>query len=266
MGNNLFNTFYSSYLAEITDKDSRLVTAKFKLNDTDIFNLDFSKFIYLDGVLYRLSRVVDYTPGEVCTVELLRVIYTTYDNSVNGSDDPEININGTIWKVRNLDVETYRNGDAIPQITDDTEWANATEGAWCYYENQTSNGVEYGKLYNWYAISDARGLVPEGWDLPTEVQLTDLADFSNGANELKEIGTSHWNQGNGTDTVGFKALGAGRRRDSGAFDGLKTDAWFWTKDEYDATTAYYGRIDDTSDTLITNKLSKNYGFSIRIIK
>lgn len=78
LGNNLFNTFYSSYLAEITDKDSRLVIAKIKLNEQDIFNLDFSRFIWIDGVLYRLSKIIDYTAGEICTIELLRVIYTTY--------------------------------------------------------------------------------------------------------------------------------------------------------------------------------------------
>lgn len=78
LGNNLFNTFYSSYLAEITDKDSRLVIAKIKLNEQDIFNLDFGRFIWIDGVLYRLSRIIDYTAGEICTIELLRVIYTTY--------------------------------------------------------------------------------------------------------------------------------------------------------------------------------------------
>lgn len=78
LGNNLFNTYYSSYLAEITDKDSRLVIAKIKLNEQDIFNLDFGRFIWIDGVLYRLSRIIDYTAGEICTIELLRVIYTTY--------------------------------------------------------------------------------------------------------------------------------------------------------------------------------------------
>jgi hypothetical protein len=78
LGNNLFNTYYSSYLAEITDKDSRLVIAKIKLTEQDIFNLDFGRFIWIDGVLYRLSRIIDYTAGEICTIELLRVIYTTY--------------------------------------------------------------------------------------------------------------------------------------------------------------------------------------------
>lgn len=266
LGNNLFNAFYSSYLAEITDKDSRLVIAKFKLNDTDIFNLDFGKFIYLDGVLYRLSKIVDYTPGEICTVELLRVIYTTYDNTVNASDDPEVIINNKTWKVKNLDTEFYQNGDPIPQITDEAEWENATEGAWCYYENNSANGVEYGKLYNWYAITDNRGLAPAGWDIPTEQDLIDLADYTDGSNELKEIGTTHWNQGNGTDEFGFKALGAGRRRYNGPFDQLKTYTYYWTRDEYDTDSAYYGRIQDNSDTFTTDKIDKNYGFSIRLIK
>ena len=78
LSNNLFNTYYSSYLAEITDKDSRLVTAKIKLVDKDIFNLDFGRFIWFDGVLYRLIKIVDYSEGELCEVQLLRVIYTTY--------------------------------------------------------------------------------------------------------------------------------------------------------------------------------------------
>jgi hypothetical protein len=80
LSNNLFNVYYSPYLSEITDKDSRLLTANFKLTQQDIFNLDFSKFIYIDGGLYRLSKVIDYTPenNEVTKCELLRVINKTY--------------------------------------------------------------------------------------------------------------------------------------------------------------------------------------------
>ncbi len=77
---NQFNVYYSSYMAEITDKDSRLLSAHFKLSEVDIFNLDFASFKYIDGGLYRLSKVIDYTPGanEPTKVELLRVINTTY--------------------------------------------------------------------------------------------------------------------------------------------------------------------------------------------
>ena len=76
--NNMFNAYYSPYMAEITDKDSRLVTAKIKLTEQDIYNLEFGKFIYVDGVLYRLQKIIDYSAGEICTIELLRVIYTQY--------------------------------------------------------------------------------------------------------------------------------------------------------------------------------------------
>ena len=79
LSNTLFNAYYSPYMAEITDKDSRLVTAKIKLNEQDIFNLDFSRLIWIDGALYRLVKIIDYTPGEICSVELLRVIYATYE-------------------------------------------------------------------------------------------------------------------------------------------------------------------------------------------
>lgn len=80
LSNNLFNAYYSPYLAEITDKDSRLLSANFKLTQLDIFNLDFSKFIYIDGGLYRLSKVIDYTAetNDVTQCELLRVINKVY--------------------------------------------------------------------------------------------------------------------------------------------------------------------------------------------
>ena len=80
LSNNLFNTYYSTYLAEITDKDSRLLSGSFKLTQLDIFNLDFAKFIYIDGGLYRLSKVIDYSPevNDTTKCELLRVINKVY--------------------------------------------------------------------------------------------------------------------------------------------------------------------------------------------
>lgn len=78
--NNLFNVYYSPYMAEVTDKDSRLLSGMFKLSDLDMFNLDFSKFIFIDGGLYRISKISDYSPetNDLTKVELLRVINKTY--------------------------------------------------------------------------------------------------------------------------------------------------------------------------------------------
>ena len=80
LSNNLFNAYYSPYFAEITSKDSRLLKAHVKLTDTDIYLLDFSRFVFIDGGLYRKSKVMDYVPkgNEPTQCELLRVIYTTY--------------------------------------------------------------------------------------------------------------------------------------------------------------------------------------------
>jgi hypothetical protein len=77
---NLFNGFWSDYVAEITDKDSKLLSAFFRLTEVDIFNLDFSRLIYVDGALWRLNRVEDYNPlsSEVTKVELLKVIELSY--------------------------------------------------------------------------------------------------------------------------------------------------------------------------------------------
>jgi hypothetical protein len=77
---NLFNGYWSEYIAEITDKDSKLLTCSVKLNEVDIYNLDFSKLIYIDGSLWRLNKVLDYNPMDfnVTKVELLKVIELTY--------------------------------------------------------------------------------------------------------------------------------------------------------------------------------------------
>jgi len=87
---NQFNVYYSSYMAEITDKDSRMLTCYVRLTDVDVFNLDFSKYYYIDGGLYRLIKLIDYTPqqNDVTQAQFLRVINTNYD--VAGVEEPPI--------------------------------------------------------------------------------------------------------------------------------------------------------------------------------
>jgi hypothetical protein len=79
---NLFNAYWSEYIAEITNIEghSKMMTCSVKLNEVDIYNLDFSKLIYIDGSLWRLNKVLDYNPMDfnVTKVELLKVIELTY--------------------------------------------------------------------------------------------------------------------------------------------------------------------------------------------
>ena len=75
-----FNVYWSPYMAEITDKDSKMLIAKFYLTPKDIFDLDFSKYVNVDGVLFRINKIIDYnaTVPSDCEVELIRIINTVY--------------------------------------------------------------------------------------------------------------------------------------------------------------------------------------------
>ncbi|MEI7472110.1 MAG: fibrobacter succinogenes major paralogous domain-containing protein [Chitinophagaceae bacterium] len=87
---------------------------------------------------------------------------------------PTIEIGTQKWMSKNLDVAFYRNGDVIPQVTDPTAWAALLTGAWCYYNNDSTQGNKYGKLYNWYAVNDPRSLAPQGWHVPSDAEWTIL--------------------------------------------------------------------------------------------
>src|SRR5690606_33259564 len=107
--------------------------------------------------------------------------------------------------------------DVIPQVTDPTIWGNLTTGAWCYYNNDPANEIIYGKLYNWYAVNDPRGLAPVGWHIPSDSEWTILTDYLGGfevaGGKMKETGTTHWANPNiGADnSSGFTGLPGGYR-------------------------------------------------------
>ena len=82
---------------------------------------------------------------------------------INVSFTQTVTIGDQVWSTKNLDVATFRNGDSIPQAITKKEWKEARkkqQPAWCYFENDPANGEKYGKLYNWYAVNDSRGLAP----------------------------------------------------------------------------------------------------------
>jgi uncharacterized protein (TIGR02145 family) len=95
-----------------------------------------------------------------------------------------VTIGTQVWMTKNLDVDHFRNGDPIPQAKTDEEWKRAGENkqpAWCYYDNDPANGVKYGKLYNWYAVNDQRGLAPGGYHVPSDEEWTVLTDYLGGS-------------------------------------------------------------------------------------
>jgi len=96
------------------------------------------------------------------------------------NDYESIKIAKQEWRLKNLDVDRFRNGDLIPHIKDKGEWMKAglnKQPAWYYYDNISENGRINGKLYNWYAVNDKRGLAPAGWNVPSHEKLTILQKF-----------------------------------------------------------------------------------------
>lgn len=145
-----------------------------------------------------------------------------------------VNICDQTWMLNNLTVSNYRNGDPIPQVSDPVQWSQLTTGAWCYYNNDPSTEAIYGKMYNWYAVNDPRGLAPEGWRIPNNGDWIALENCAGGyfsaGGALKEAGNSHWTGANtgATNSTGFTALPGGLRTGGGSFSMNGTVGNWWS--------------------------------------
>jgi uncharacterized protein (TIGR02145 family) len=184
---------------------------------------------------------------------------------------PTIQIGTQKWMKENLNTSFYRNGDAIPQITNATDWASATEGAWCYYNNDPVNGEIYGKLYNWYAVNDPRGLAPTGWHVPTDADFTTLITTLGGTavagGKMKEAGTSHWTTPNtGADnSSGFGGLPGGWRNYQGQWVPMGDEGLWWSATEISTQGRYiYLASDSAACNFYGNP--KNDGKSVRCLR
>ena len=189
---------------------------------------------------------------------------------------PTVVIGTQQWMEKNLDVLTYRNGDVIPQVTDLTAWAALTTGAWCYFNNDPSGyGVIYGKLYNWYAVNDPRGLAPQGWHIPTDEEWTSLRTKLGG--ELagaKMKTTTRWinptNAYKGAGTTnesGFSGLPGICREESGKFiTYIGQVGYWWTASDYSTSNAYYRLLSYDTDNFLKGNENKKRGFSVRCIR
>jgi uncharacterized protein (TIGR02145 family) len=200
----------------------------------------------------------------------------------------DVTIGTQTWKACNLSVSEYRDGTPIPQVQDPTAWANLTTGAWCYHSNSTENGYIYGKLYNWYAVNNPKGLAPEGYHVPTTAEWTTLTTYVNGlppagnvGGKLKSTSTNWFTPGNtgpsggnvgATNQVGFSAIPGGSRGFTGAFISLNTNGRWWTSSRT-TTPGKDPNVDSIARTMNANNTqvgvpdnNQKNGFSVRVIK
>jgi uncharacterized protein (TIGR02145 family) len=192
---------------------------------------------------------------------------------IDGNIYHTIVIGTQTWTVENLRVTRYRNGDAIPNITDGSSWAASSAGAYCVYDNKPSNTATYGCLYNWYAVSDSRNIASPGWHVPTDAEWQTLVDYLGGSSvaggKMKETAYSHWRSPNSgaTNESGFSALPGGYRHDSdGTFVNLGSYAYFWSSSESGAYYAWHLYLYYASSVASRGSHLKRTGFSVRLVR
>ena len=213
---------------------------------------------------------------------------------IDGNNYNTIAIGTQEWMEENLKVTHYRDGSIIPNDTSATVWANLSTGARCYYNNDSNtNAMQYGVLYNWYAVSSFN-LCPSGWHVPTDDEWTTLTDYliNNGygfggtGNKISKsmAATTDWltlpfcsDPGNEAlicadmqtnNSSKFTALPGGYRWDistNAEFYGITFLEYWWSsstdgKNPWYRSLAYYG------DTPQRYSGDKTFGFAIRCVK
>jgi uncharacterized protein (TIGR02145 family) len=206
------------------------------------------------------------------TQKILGEIKPQYDSIKIGNQE---------WMTRNLDVDRFSNGDLIPHVESDDEWKEAGEKgqpAWCYYDNDSENGKKYGKLYNWYAVNDLRGLAPEGWHVPTDEEWTNLVEYLGGngiaGHKMKSVeGWEDWEDEdgelqnwNGDNSSGFNALPGGFRFFDGSFYKVRFNAFFWSATEYVSYNAWLRNLFFNNGNVSRYISFKRNGFSVRCLR
>ncbi len=210
------------------------------------------------------------------------------DVEMNGHTYAVVEIDDQCWFAENLRTTVYGNGDVIPAGLTDGAWTSTTAGATAVY-GEGSSGCQgyspvidacdeaqslaaYGRLYNWYAVDDARGLCPAGWHVPTDGEWTELEDYITsqgfaGTEGTALKSTTGWsNNGNGTNDFGFSALPGGLRSiGSGNFSDAGVLGFWWSSSPYGGNAWLRSLLFYNLD-VNRNDYAPRYGFSVRCLR
>ncbi len=223
----------------------RITTKIFKTIKSIIFNIEG----FFIGLFHKKDILRD-------------VENRTYETIVIGNQE---------WMLENLCTGKFANGDLLQFIDNDDEWQLAGKNgipAWSYFNDDPCSEIKYGKLYNWHAVNDPRGLAPDGWHIPTDEDWCAMISFLGGEKTAgKKLKSRRgWkNEGNGSDKSGFNALPGGYRDPDGWFGNGGFGRW-WSSTEESDGKAWRFRLGYDNETIDRYNGPKGYGFSIRCIK
>ena len=275
------NQVVSSQSRTINDKNSQISGL-----NTKITNLE-SSISYLNADINKLTLELQESKKEIATkaqeISNLQAQLKTKTDSLTfvlselkkikpapTGYFKSVKIGSQTWMTENLNVSTFRNGDPIPQAKTAYEWEKAGQNkqpAWCYYDNNPANGAKYGRLYNWYAVNDPRGLAPVGYHIPSDAEWTKLEDYLGSDAGTKMKSTSGWEgNGNGTNSSGFNGLPGGFRSFNGSFYSIGGDGNWWSSTEINTSSAWYRALFYTNGLVSRHNFVKEEGFSVRCLR
>ena len=200
---------------------------------------------------------------------------TTPPVDIDGNTYSFVTIGNRVWMRDNLNVSRYRNGDPIRQAKTNEEWLDAAakrEGAWCYYNNDPANANKYGRLYNWYALNDPRGIAPSGWHLPAKEDWAAVATTLTGksySEEKKSHTLTIWRYPALAvdNSIHFHAEPGGiRGTDELAFVFAGEKAFMWSSSEQTPTLGWYAEFDFQNAVITISSQDKRTGSAVRCIK
>ena len=181
-----------------------------------------------------------------------------------------VRIAGLWWMKENLQSTTYRNGDSIRNGTSDrAAWTNQTTGAYAYPDSNATYPSFWGLLYNWYAVSDPRGLCPAGWRLPTHQEWDALTKALGGETKAGALLKARlgWFPGEeGQDSLGFRGLPSGFRGGDGTFGGIGAYAYWWSSTPSGINGAWGRFVDGRQPSVFMMDGYKRSAFSVRCVR
>lgn len=201
------------------------------------------------------------------SIEITNKIIQEHEERSISENFNSVKIGNQFWMTKNLDVDCYLNGDSIPQVQNPKDWENLKTGAWCYYNNDPENGTKYGKIYNWYAINDKRGLAPKGYK---------VASFDDWKTLFEKLGenvagyklkSNHgWRENrNGNNESKMNIYPAGFRCYN-FFAGIDEYTYFWTSTEKNEKSAVFVNFNYYADYVFSSDSFKYSGLYVRCLK
>jgi uncharacterized protein (TIGR02145 family) len=189
-------------------------------------------------------------------------VCSTTITDIEGNSYLTAKIANQCWMAENLKTSHYNNGSVIPNVVEHKEWIQTGSGAWCNYDNLPSNDINFGKLYNWYAVNDPRGICPDGWRVPTAKEWKQLID-NQSISDFRQM----TNAKSISNLLG--SLGGGRYNNCCFKDIGKTGFWWSSTDGSNNglwPSAKGCLLNSDASNAILEDLYKNAGASVRCIQ